>query len=56
MQKKPYLKKNEVLLLSPNFKPTSNQTKMQKLKKKHFLSIILNVRKPEKNKKKRNKH
>jgi collagenase-like PrtC family protease len=31
-EKKPYLKKNEVCLLSPNFKPTSNQTKIKKLK------------------------
>jgi hypothetical protein len=27
-EKKPYLKKNEVCLLFPNFKPASNQTKI----------------------------
>jgi hypothetical protein len=32
-EKTPYLQKNEVCLLSPNFKPTSNQTKMQKVKR-----------------------
>jgi len=31
--KKPYLKKNEVCLISPNFKPASKQTKNQKLKR-----------------------
>jgi hypothetical protein len=29
-KKKPYLKKNEVCLLFPNFKPASNQTKIKK--------------------------
>jgi hypothetical protein len=33
VMKTPYLKKNEVCLLSTNFKPTSNQTKIQKLKR-----------------------
>jgi hypothetical protein len=48
------LQKNEVCLLSPNFKPTSNQTKMQKVKK-HFIFIILNTKKPRKDEKNRNK-
>ncbi len=32
-EKKPYLKKNEVCLITPNFKPASKQTKNQKLKR-----------------------
>ncbi len=36
VKKKPYLKKNEVCLLSSFFKPMSKQTKMQKLKRKKF--------------------
>jgi len=37
-------KKNEVCLLFPNFKPASNQTKIQK-KKKIIIFIIKNIRK-----------
>jgi hypothetical protein len=40
--KKPYLKKNEGCFLFPNFKPTSKQTKIQKLERNTFF-IILNI-------------
>jgi hypothetical protein len=37
MKKNPYLKKNEVCLLSPNFKLASKQTKNTKVKKETLL-------------------
>ncbi len=40
MKKKPYLKKNEFCLLFPNFKHTSNQTKIQKLNRNTFFYYI----------------
>jgi len=43
-EKKPYLEeKNEVCLLFPNFKPASNQTKIQK--KFKIIFIIKHIRK-----------
>jgi hypothetical protein len=43
-KKKPYLKKkNAVCLLFPNFKPTSNETKIQKFLK--IIFIIKHIRK-----------
>jgi len=44
-EKKPYLKKKEVCLLFPNFKPASNQTKIQK-----FLNYFYNLKRTLKNK------
>jgi len=38
-KKKPYLKKKEVCLLFPNFKPASNQTKIQKFFKNYFYNL-----------------
>jgi hypothetical protein len=53
--KTPYLKKNEVCLLSTNFKPTSNQTKIQKLKR-NTLFILLNILKTNKGIEKENRN
>ncbi len=39
-EKKAYLKKNEVCLLFPNQKHTSNQTKIQKLKRNTYYYYI----------------
>jgi hypothetical protein len=49
--KTPYLKKNEVCLLYTTFKPTSNQNKNTKVKKKYSILIILNIIKTQKKKK-----
>jgi hypothetical protein len=42
IEEKPYLKKNEVCLLSPNFKLASKSNIYIKVKKKHFIFIIQN--------------
>jgi len=46
-EKKPYLKQNEVCLLFPNFKPTSNQTKVQKFKINTLFLLYKILEKPE---------